>query len=74
MMINAGILTISDKGSRGLRQDKSTDAVRDALAKIECTIVKSAIVPDERELISGKLTEWADGGKMISLSPRAAPG
>src|SRR3972149_6396687 len=63
-MINFGVLIISDKGSRGLREDKSGDAIREGLSAIECCIIKTATVPDERELISSKLIEWADGGKL----------
>jgi molybdopterin adenylyltransferase len=61
-MLNIAILTISDKGSRGQRQDKSGEVIRAALAQIESNIVKYEVVPDERDIIAGKLTEWADGG------------
>ena len=63
-MINIGILTVSDKGSQGLRQDKSGPAIRDILSTLEYDVVKYEIVPDERDQISGKLIEWADGGKV----------
>jgi molybdopterin adenylyltransferase len=61
-MLNIAILTISDKGSRGQRQDKSGEVIRAALAQIESNIAKYEVVPDERDIIAGKLTEWADGG------------
>jgi molybdopterin adenylyltransferase len=61
-MINIGILTISDKGSKGQRQDKSGEVIRDVVAKIKSTIVKYDIVPDEADIIAGKLIDWADGG------------
>ena len=61
-MINIGILTISDKGSRGQRQDKSGEVIRDVVSKIRSTIVKYDIVPDEAGIIAGKLIDWADGG------------
>ncbi len=63
-MINVGILTVSDKGSQGLRQDKSGPVIRDMLAALKCAVVKYEIIPDEREIISEKLIEWADGGKV----------
>jgi molybdenum cofactor synthesis domain-containing protein len=63
-MINIGILIISDKGSRGLREDKSGDVIRESLSGVESTIVKTTTIPDERDLISSKLIEWADGGKV----------
>ncbi len=61
-MFNAGILTVSDKGSRGQRQDISGGVVREMLAGIEGRVVKYEIVPDEMEIISARLVEWADGG------------
>jgi len=61
-MLNIAVLTISDKGSRGQRQDKSGEVIRDILSRIESTIIKYEVVPDEREVIAGKLIEWADGG------------
>jgi molybdenum cofactor synthesis domain-containing protein len=64
MMINFGILTVSDKGSQGLRQDKSGEVIRDCLSGIAGAVVKYAMVPDERQLISAMLIEWADGGKV----------
>jgi molybdopterin adenylyltransferase len=61
-MISAAILTISDKGSRGQRQDLSGPVVREMLAGIEGKVVNYEIVPDELAVISARLMEWADGG------------
>jgi molybdopterin adenylyltransferase len=63
-MINIGILTVSDKGSRGQRQDKSGEAIRDIVSRVESSIVKYEIVPDEANVIAGKLIDWADGGRV----------
>ncbi len=62
-MINIGILTVSDKGSRGQREDLSGPAIRDMVVGIG-VVTGYEIVPDELEQISAKLIEWADGGKM----------
>ncbi len=59
-MFTAGILTISDKGSRGEREDESGTAIKDMLAIIDARLVKYDIVPDESEVISGRLEEWVD--------------
>ena len=59
-MFTAGILTISDKGSRGERQDKSGEAIREILPRIDARIVNYDIVPDEEELIVEKLVKWVD--------------
>jgi len=61
-MINIGILTISDKGSQGQRQDKSGEAIRDGVAEIKSTVVKYEIVPDEKDIIAERLADWADSG------------
>jgi molybdenum cofactor synthesis domain-containing protein len=60
-MLNAGILTVSDKGSRGEREDKSGEVIRENLSRMGANIAKYEIVPDEKKIISAKLVEWADG-------------
>jgi molybdenum cofactor synthesis domain-containing protein len=64
MTISFGILTISDKGSKGQRQDKSGEAIRDIVASQKGSVVKYEIVPDEKDVIATTLTNWADGGKV----------
>jgi molybdopterin adenylyltransferase len=59
-MFTVGILTISDKGSRGERQDKSGEAIREILSGMDVRIVNYDIIPDEKELIVEKLVKWAD--------------
>jgi molybdenum cofactor synthesis domain-containing protein len=59
-MFTIGVLTISDKGSRGERQDKSGEAIREVLSGTDVSIVHYDMVPDEKELIVEKLVEWAD--------------
>jgi len=63
-MINVGILTISDKGSKGQRQDKSGEAIRDGVSRMKSAVVKYEIVPDEMDIIADKLADWADSGKL----------
>ena len=59
-MFTVGILTISDKGSRRERQDKSGEAIRKILSNIDARIVNYDVVPDEKKLISQELINWAD--------------
>ena len=61
-MLNIGILTISDKGWLGQRYDESGKAIRDSLSVLDSSVVKYEVVPDEVDVIAGKLTEWADEG------------
>ena len=77
-MLNFGILTISDKGARGQRYDKSGLTIRDRLSLLDSDVVKYEIVPDEIDIITSKLSEWADKGDVdvilttggTGLSPR----
>jgi molybdenum cofactor synthesis domain-containing protein len=66
-MFTVGILTISDKGSRGERQDKSGKAIREILSSIDARIVNYEIVPDEKELIVKKLIKWVDEDNLDML-------
>ena len=66
-MFTVGILTISDKGSRGERQDKSGEAIREILSSMDARIVNYDIVPDEKELIVEKLVKWVDEGDLDVL-------
>jgi molybdopterin adenylyltransferase len=59
-MFTVGILTISDKGSRGERQDKSGEVIRGILSSMDVRIANYDVIPDEKELIVEKLVEWVD--------------
>ena len=59
-MFTVGILTISDKGSRGERQDKSGEVIREILSSMNVRIENYDIVPDEKELVVEKLIKWPD--------------
>jgi len=61
-MFHAAILTVSDKGSQGSRQDKSGDVIRECLATLDSRVAEYAIVPDEADIIAARLAEWADRG------------
>ncbi len=59
-MFTVGILTISDKGSRGERKDESGQVIREIITGMGARVVRYKIVPDEKDAISGTLIEWAD--------------
>jgi len=61
-MFSAGVLIVSDKGSRGERIDESGKVIETALLSLGAGEIKYGIVPDERKEISGKLVEWVDAG------------
>jgi molybdenum cofactor synthesis domain-containing protein len=56
-MIKVGILTASDKGSRGERIDDSGKTIAEMVKAIEGEVVAYRLVPDEREAISAALVE-----------------
>jgi len=60
--MRVGILTISDRSSRGEREDLSGPALKGQLANQPwAEIVAYEIVPDEMEEIAATLIRWADG-------------
>jgi len=59
-MFTVGILTISDKSSRGERQDRSGEVIREVLSEMDVSIANYDTVPDEKDLVVEKLVEWAD--------------
>jgi molybdenum cofactor synthesis domain-containing protein len=59
-LIRAAVLTVSDKGSRGEREDESGAALEELLVAMGAAVVERAIVPDEREQIAAALRRLAD--------------
>lgn len=58
---NAAILTISDRGSRGERQDLSGPALKEKLVKTgDFTVLREQIVSDEPAEIEVVLKQWSD--------------
>lgn len=58
--MRVGILTVSDKGSRGEREDTSGAAIRELIAAVAGRVTRYAVVPDEFDLIVERLRSWAD--------------
>ena len=59
-----GILTISDKGSRGEREDTSGPQLQAMLIEQGFSVVAYTIVPDEIAQIQETLRAWADEKKI----------
>lgn len=78
MKYTAAVITVSDIGSRGLRQDTSGPAVRAMLEEAGFSVAHTAILPDEMEQISAELRDCADRRRIdlivttggTGLSPR----
>jgi len=55
-----GIITVSDKGSRGERLDTSGQEIRNILEREGFQFAEYVIVPDEKEHISSAILTYAD--------------
>ncbi len=64
MKIRFGILTLSDRSSRGERADSSGPALAALIQAEGWSVVKQALLPDEESAIRAILTSWADSGEM----------
>ncbi|MGZ6346250.1 MAG: MogA/MoaB family molybdenum cofactor biosynthesis protein [Anaerolineales bacterium] len=64
MTLRFGILTSSDRASRGERPDLSGPALGNLIKEKGWTIARTIVVPDELEVIRETLADWADGGQM----------
>jgi molybdopterin adenylyltransferase len=59
-MIKVAIITVSDKGARGQREDLSGETIKHILEKIEAQVSWYKIVPDELDLIQSAIIEAVD--------------
>ncbi len=66
--MKVGILTVSDKGSRGEREDRSGPAIRQMIEAAGGEVVRAKIVPDEPPDIREALTAWSDEGLDLVLT------
>ncbi len=77
-MFRAGIITVSDKGSQGQREDLSGPAIAQVLAGAGFTVSITIIVPDDIGQIADALIELSDRERLdlilttggTGLSPR----
>jgi molybdenum cofactor synthesis domain-containing protein len=63
-MLTCGVLTLSDKGFHGQREDGSGPLLQEILAGQGFTITAYTILPDQEELIVATLTDWADSKQL----------
>lgn len=60
MAYAVGILTLSDQGAKGEREDKSGQVIRDLLVGEAFAIAVAEVLPDDRRTIEATLRQWAD--------------
>ena len=58
----AAVLTLSDLGAAGLREDTSGPAIRERLAQLGITVSEHAIQSDDADAIAERLREWIAQG------------
>ena len=75
-MITVAVLTLSDKGSKGEREDLSGPLIADILKPIRADLKFYEILPDEKDLIKEKLIQFCGKVDLIlttggtGLAPR----
>jgi molybdenum cofactor synthesis domain-containing protein len=63
MNIRAAIITLSDKGSKGEREDESGRVIREMISGIGAVVEHYEILPDERDLIVETLRRLSGSGE-----------
>ena len=75
-MITVAVLTLSDKGSKGEREDLAGPLIRDMITGMGATVEYYEIIPDEKDLIKEKLMDYCNKVDLVlttggtGLSPR----
>ncbi len=64
MMLRIGILTASDRSSRGEREDASGPALVRLVGKQGWSVDRQALLPDDLFAIRDLLASWADSGQL----------
>ncbi len=66
--MKVGILTVSDKGARGEREDRSGPAIREMIEAAGGEVARTKIVPDDQAEIRAALIAWSDEGLDLILT------
>ena len=67
-MISVGIITVSDRASRGDYEDQGGPALKSFCEKCDWQIAAQAIVPDEEGLIQDKTLEFTKTCSLVLLT------
>ncbi|MFI3210440.1 MAG: MogA/MoaB family molybdenum cofactor biosynthesis protein [Peptostreptococcaceae bacterium] len=59
-MFTVGIITSSDKGYEGLREDKSGEVIREIVTNNGFEVVKKIVLPDEKEMLRDEMINMCD--------------
>ncbi len=56
------VLTASDKGAAGSRQDESGPLLQNRMREVGCAIAAYALLPDDQAALSAQLKQWCETG------------
>ncbi|HBV87762.1 MogA/MoaB family molybdenum cofactor biosynthesis protein [Desulfosporosinus sp.] len=59
-MLRVGVITASDKGSRGEREDLSGPTLAKLVEEIDGQVVEYVVLPDDQESLEKTMRLWAD--------------
>ncbi len=59
-MYKVAVLTISDKCSKGQREDESGKIIQELIKNLPAEVVKYEVIPDEPEMIKARLIDYSD--------------
>ncbi len=59
-MYTVGIITSSDKGYAGEREDKSGEIIKELVEAAGFTVVKQVILPDDRKMLANEFKVMSD--------------
>lgn len=75
-MIRVAVLTLSDKGSKGEREDLAGPLIKDMIGSMDAIVEYYEVLPDEKDLIKDKLMDYSKKVDLVlttggtGLSPR----
>ena len=61
--MRVAVITSSDSGAKGIREDKSGPLIQEIVEKLGAKIVSYTLLPDERKQLSDTMAEIADRGQ-----------
>ena len=59
-MFRLAVLTVSTSGFHGQREDTGGKAIQEILAPPDYECIRYEVVSDDKDMIAGRLTQWAD--------------
>src|SRR5579859_1604504 len=68
MVLRIGVLTVSDRVSRGEMDDRGGSSIETVLSDPDFEIARTGTVPDEVDLIAETLAAWSDEGLDVILT------